>query len=124
MGVALGKLSLEVLMRLPPLNAMKAFESAARLRSFTKAAEELNVSAGVVSRHVKLLEEYFGVQLFERLAQGVRVTDAGLKLLPKTTAARMGNSAVSNFAPTVGTVRFDSPFWANQSYQSYGQLAI
>ena len=68
-------------MRLPPLNALKAFEAAARLGSFARAAEELNVSAGAISRHIKLLEAHLGAPLFERLTQGVRITDAGSRLL-------------------------------------------
>lgn len=49
---------------LPPLNAMKAFEAAARLKSLTRAAEELHVTQGAVSQQVKLLEEYLNTQLF------------------------------------------------------------
>ena len=67
-------------MRMPPLNALRAFEAAARLGSFVAAANELNVSAGAVSRHVKLLEEDLSVALFERFPQGVRITDAGSHL--------------------------------------------
>ena len=46
--------------RLPPLNAIKAFEAAARLGSFTRAAEELSVTHGAVSRQIRLLEEWLG----------------------------------------------------------------
>lgn len=74
-------------MRLPPLNALKAFEAAARHGSFARAAEELHVSPGAISRHVKLLEEHFGVALFERLAQGLKPTDVARDLLPKITAS-------------------------------------
>lgn len=63
--------------RLPPLNALRAFEVAARHRGFVGASEELNVTRGAISRHVKLLEDHLGVQLFERLAQGIRLTPAG-----------------------------------------------
>jgi LysR family glycine cleavage system transcriptional activator len=74
-------------MRLPPLNALRAFEAAARHASFARAAEELHVSQGAISRHVKLLEAYFGVQLFRRLARGVAPTDAAVTLLPKISAS-------------------------------------
>ena len=47
-------------MRLPPLNALRAFEAAGRHQSFARAASELNVSPGAVSRHVKLLEQHLG----------------------------------------------------------------
>jgi LysR family glycine cleavage system transcriptional activator len=52
--------------RLPPLNPLVAFEAAARCRSFTKAARELNVTQGAVSRQVAVLEDFFGRPLFER----------------------------------------------------------
>lgn len=57
---------------LPPLNALKAFESAARLQSLTKAAEELHVTRAAVSQQVKQLEGYLGAALFER--QGAKLT--------------------------------------------------
>ena len=69
-------------MRLPPLNALKAFEAAARHESFSKAAEELNVTQGAVSRHVKLLEDHLGVALFRRLPRGLELTEPGRSLLP------------------------------------------
>ena len=62
---------------LPPLNALRAFEAAARHLSFKQAAHELHVTAGAVSQHVRLLEERLGVQLFERLARQVVLTRAG-----------------------------------------------
>jgi len=68
--------------RLPPLNAVRAFEAAARHQSFAKAAAELNVSPGAVSRQVKLLEEALGADLFQRQAQGVHLTEHGRRLLP------------------------------------------
>ena len=68
--------------RLPPLNGLRAFEAAARYLSFTKAAEELHVTAAAVSQHVKTLEDYFGVQLFRRLTRALMLTDAGQSVLP------------------------------------------
>lgn len=73
--------------RLPPLNALRAFEAAARHRGFVGASEELHVTRGAISRHVKLLEDHLGVQLFERLAQGVRLTPAGIAFLPTVSEA-------------------------------------
>ncbi|USG61992.1 transcriptional regulator GcvA [Sneathiella marina] len=67
---------------LPPLNAIKAFESAARHLSFTKAAAELNVTPGAVSHQVKSLEELLNVPLFRRLTRALRLTDAGQAALP------------------------------------------
>ena len=50
--------------RLPPLNSLKSFESAARHLSFTKAADELFVTQAAVSHQIKLLEDFLGVELF------------------------------------------------------------
>ncbi|MGD1877036.1 MAG: LysR substrate-binding domain-containing protein [Kiloniellaceae bacterium] len=74
-------------MRLPPLNALRAFESAARHGGFSGAAEELCVTRGAVSRHVKRLEEHLGVALFRRLPQGIELTEAGRRFLPILTGA-------------------------------------
>jgi LysR family glycine cleavage system transcriptional activator len=68
--------------RLPPLNALKAFEAAARHLSVTKAALELNVSAGAVSHQIRNLEAHLGVQLFHRLNHGLSLTAAGQAALP------------------------------------------
>lgn len=73
--------------KLPPLNALRAFEAAARHNGFIGAAEELHVTRGAISRHVKLLEDSLGVQLFVRQAQGVRLTEAGRRLTPVLTEA-------------------------------------
>jgi len=71
--------------RLPPLNSIKAFEAAGRLGSFSRAAKELSVTPGAVSRQVKLLEDYVGVRLFERFNREVRLTDAGARYLQSVT---------------------------------------
>ena len=67
---------------LPPLNSLRAFESAARHLSFTKAAAELNVTPAAVSHQVKALEELLEVPLFRRLTRALRLTDAGQAALP------------------------------------------
>jgi LysR family glycine cleavage system transcriptional activator len=66
-----------MLRRLPPLNALKAFEAAARHESFTRAAEELCVTQGAVSHQVKALEVELGVKLFNRERQRLLITAAG-----------------------------------------------
>ncbi|MEC8016758.1 MAG: LysR substrate-binding domain-containing protein [Pseudomonadota bacterium] len=71
----------------PPLNAMRAFETAARRESFVAAAEELGVTPGAVSQQVKSLEDWAGSALFRRHAQGVTLTEAGQALLPTFVAA-------------------------------------
>jgi len=63
--------------RLPPLNALKAFEAAARHESFTRAAEELCVTQGAVSHQVKALEIELGIKLFNRERQRLIITEAG-----------------------------------------------
>ena len=65
---------------LPPLSKLRAFEAAARLGSITGAGEELSVSAGAVSRHIKELEAELGVPVLEREGRGVRLTDDGRSL--------------------------------------------
>ncbi|MEM9247450.1 MAG: LysR substrate-binding domain-containing protein [Pseudomonadota bacterium] len=69
-------------MRLPPLNALRAFEAAARHGGYIAAAEELCVTRGAVSRHVKALEAHLGVALFRRHARGVSLTAEGRRLQP------------------------------------------
>jgi LysR family transcriptional regulator, glycine cleavage system transcriptional activator len=73
--------------RLPPLNALRAFEAAGRHESFSDAAKELNVTAGAVSRHVKLLEDYLQLELFERSNQRIQITTRGMEYLPKIRRA-------------------------------------
>src|SRR3954454_13266013 len=63
--------------RFPPLNALKAFEAAARHESFTRAAEELCVTQGAVSHQVKALEIELGIKLFNRERQRLAITEAG-----------------------------------------------
>ncbi len=73
--------------RLPPLNAMRAFEAAARSKSFTRAADELHVTQAAISHQVKTLEEWLGVPLFQRLNRGLKLTPAGEAYLPRLTQA-------------------------------------
>ncbi|HVT55734.1 MAG TPA: transcriptional regulator GcvA [Xanthobacteraceae bacterium] len=67
--------------RLPPLNALRAFDAAARSESFTRAAEELNVTQGAVSHQVKALEEMLGIELFSREHRRLVLTEPGRKYL-------------------------------------------
>ncbi|MCT4557385.1 MAG: LysR family transcriptional regulator [Pelagimonas sp.] len=71
----------------PPLNALRAFEAAARYQSFVLAAEELMVSPGAISQHVKALEEWAGLVLFVRNAKGVRLSQEGPRIAPNLIAA-------------------------------------
>lgn len=69
--------------RLPPLQALRAFESASRHLSFKKAAEELHVTPAAVSQQIKLLETYLDVELFRRLTRALELTPQAEAMLPK-----------------------------------------
>ncbi len=73
--------------RLPPLNAVRAFEAAARHESFAAAASELSVTASAVSQQVKALEEILERPLFRRHARGLVLTEAGRRYLPALSDA-------------------------------------
>lgn len=73
--------------KIPPLNALRAFETAARHCSLSKAAGELVVSQAAVSRHVKFLEEYLGVRLFDRKPSSLQLTDTGKAYAKRLTQA-------------------------------------
>lgn len=73
--------------QLPPLNGLIAFESTARTGSFTRAAGELNLTQSAVSHRVRMLENYLGYPLFERLPRGLRLTESGKAYLPSIRKA-------------------------------------
>ncbi|WP_392799004.1 LysR substrate-binding domain-containing protein [Saccharospirillum sp. HFRX-2] len=73
--------------RLPPLSALPAFEAAARHQSFSRAAEELHLTHGAISRAVAQIEDRLGVSLFQRRSRRVWLTPAGERLLRATSAA-------------------------------------
>jgi LysR family transcriptional regulator, glycine cleavage system transcriptional activator len=103
--------------RLPPLNALKAFESAARHLSVKLAAEELCVTPGAVSQMLKTLEAHLGVRLFERVPRGIYLTDAGRDYLPSVrNAFRQIAEASRRVAASndVGTLTVSvTPFFAS-----------
>ena len=68
--------------RLPPLNALRAFEAAARHLNFSRAADELSVTPGAVSQQIQNLEDYIGAALFRRTPRGLLLTDAAQTALP------------------------------------------
>jgi LysR family glycine cleavage system transcriptional activator len=68
--------------RLPPLNALRAFEAAARHLNFSRAADELSVTPGAVSQQIQNLEDYIGASLFRRTPRGLLLTDAAQTALP------------------------------------------
>jgi LysR family glycine cleavage system transcriptional activator len=81
--------------RLPPLNAVRAFEAAARLGSFTAAAGELFVTHGAISRQVQALEAWTGVSIFDRVGRRVRLTEAGRSYLSAIQPALDGIAAAT-----------------------------
>lgn len=87
----------------PPLNALRAFESAARLGGFVSAAEELGVTAGAISQHIKTVELWAGVPLFERGVHGVSLTASGRQLSAEYTEAfdrlSQATQSLKNLAP-------------------------
>jgi len=73
--------------KLPPLNALRNFEAVARHGSFAAAAADLHVTHWAVGKQIRLLEDWFGVPLFERRARGVVLTDEGAGLLHDVASA-------------------------------------
>lgn len=87
---------------LPPLNALRYFEAVARLGSFAAAANELHVTHWAVGKQIRMLEDWFGVPLFERRARGVVPTDEGTTLLGDV------NGAFARLGSSVGRLRRES----------------
>jgi len=73
--------------RLPPMQALRAFDAAARTGSLTRAAESLHLTHGAISHQIKALEEEFGVKLVERSGRGIRLTDAGERFAARLRGA-------------------------------------
>ncbi|MFE0754069.1 transcriptional regulator GcvA [Inquilinus sp. NPDC058860] len=86
--------------RLPPLNGVRAFEAAARHRSFTRAAAELSVTQAAVSQQVRRLEDWLSVRLFHRRENSLDLTEAGRIYLPLVSGALAGIAdATTQIAP-------------------------
>lgn len=71
--------------RLPPLNSLRAFEAAARLMSFSRAAQELHVTPGAISQQIRTLEDYLGLKLFKRQNRMILLTEQAQVCLPYLT---------------------------------------
>ena len=89
--------------RLPPLNALRSFEVAARHLSFKNAATELSVTPTAVSHQIKLLEDFLGLSLFHRLTRALELTPQGEAMLPKV------REGLECFAAAVESTRGPSP---------------
>ena len=92
--------------QLPPLNALRAFEAAARSESFTRAAEELCVTQGAVSHQVKLLEATLGIKLFNREHQRLVITGAGREYLNVVRERSTGSPRAPSASCSVKTPAF------------------
>ena len=119
--------------RLPPLNALRVFEAAARHLSFKEAANELSITQTAVSHQVKTLEDYLGVELFRRAGRGVQLTEAARACLPKlregfdalaaaveTIRERGAETELRITAPPVFTARWLMPRLADFSKREPG----
>jgi LysR family transcriptional regulator, glycine cleavage system transcriptional activator len=95
--------------RLPPLNALRAFEAAARHLSFKKAADELAVTPTAISHQLRGLEDYLGCPLFRRLTRALELTEEGRAMLPKV------REGLACFAAAVESTRLQ---------ETSGRLAI
>jgi LysR family glycine cleavage system transcriptional activator len=91
--------------RLPSLNALKAFEAAARLEGFTDAANELFVTHAAISRHIRDLEEWLGTPLFVRTGRGVALTEAGRRFGSQLTPLFDAIASATREAAAQGDVR-------------------
>lgn len=112
---------------LPPLNALKAFEAAARHLSVKMAADELCVTPGAVSQMLKSLETHLGVKLFERVTRGIYLTDAGRDYLPAVRnafrqiaeASRRVMASNDNGMLTVSVTPFFASSWLVPRMRSF-----
>jgi LysR family glycine cleavage system transcriptional activator len=98
--------------KLAHLNALRAFEAAARHMSFAKAAAEMSVTPGAISQQIKLLETYYGVRLFRRAGRSISVTDDAAKIIPQLTAAfdlLAGATASLQAGKSGGVVKVTAP---------------
>jgi len=114
--------------RLPPLNAMKAFEAAARCLSFTRAAEELRLSQSAVSRQIQGLERQLGAALFERRHKEIALTRAGVIFYDtvKTCLANIRQSVqdirnLSSSTVTIAATTGMAGFWLTPAILKFRQ---
>ena len=104
--------------RLPPLSTLRVFEAAARHKSFRKAADELNLTASAVSHGIQTLENWLGVELFNRQSRGLRLTGAGQAYAPPVNQALSVLAKATDQLPgrkATGTLSLSSaPTFANK----------
>ena len=107
--------------RLPPLNALRAFEAAARHLSFSKAAAELHVTPAAISHQVKSLEAHLGLPLFRRLNKAVLLTEAGQRCL---TGVREGFDRLAEAVERVRTEGAGGPLTVTVSPSFAGKWLV
>ena len=90
---------------LPPLNALRAFEATARHESFSRAADELNVTPAALSHQVAGLESFLGERLFNRNARSISLTPAGEVLYPASMRRFSRSASPSSVCSTPSTAR-------------------
>ena len=91
--------------RLPPMNALKMFESSARHLNFRLAADEIGLTQGAVAQQVRGLEEFLGAKLFNRLPRGLELTEAGRRYLkPVQRALTLISEATEQQTPSKTTL--------------------
>ena len=88
--------------KLPPLKSIQAFESAARLGSFMRAADELHITPSAVSHRIRELERHLGLQLFHRIHRSIVITDAGKRYAQEVSEAFGRMEAASEYASRHG----------------------
>jgi LysR family glycine cleavage system transcriptional activator len=91
---------------LPPLNSLRAFESAGRLLSFSKSADELNVTPGAISQQIRGLEDFLEIKLFKRRNRSIILTDSGQIFLPLLSD---GFSSITEAVDAVRRSQKDGP---------------
>jgi LysR family glycine cleavage system transcriptional activator len=91
---------------LPPLKSLRAFESAGRLLSFSKAADELNVTPGAISQQIRGLEDFLEIKLFKRRNRSIILTDSGQIFLPLLSE---GFSSITEAVDAVRRLQKDGP---------------
>ncbi|WP_230531186.1 transcriptional regulator GcvA [Microvirga roseola] len=116
------------LQKLPPMSAVRVFEAAARLQSFTRAAEELGMTQAAVSYQIKMLEDRLGAPLFTRTTRQVTLTETGRRLAPSITEAfelmRKAFQAVAEGEETVLAITVLQTFAANWLVPRLGSFQL
>lgn len=117
-----------IMRRIPPLSAVRAFESAARHENFTQAAAELGMTQAAISYQIRLLEERLGLPLFHRVKRQVRLTETGRRIAPLISGAFDGLDDAFGIARTDGdsvlTISSSNTFASNWLARRLGGFQV